>query len=123
MSEAIDFEELAKKEEERQAEVDGLAKAAAAAIVPTMKRLFIRAEETANPSSTLWTPEMARQYCMTGVVVAAGADTTIKVGSRVILGMFTGVKMEVNKVPHLICKEEQIEGIVVGNVEVLATEQ
>lgn len=97
---------------------------AARSIVPTAKRLMIRAESAVNPSSVLHIPEMYRSHCMTGMVVATGVETSIKPGMRVILGLFTGVKFEVNKVPHLICKEDQIEAIVANSeVEVVATEQ
>lgn len=112
------------EEEKKDAAAVEAGERAAKSIVPTAKRLMVRAESTSNPSSLLHIPEFMRSHCMTGFVVAAGAGTTIGPGQRVILGLFTGVKFEVNGIPHLICKEEQIEGLVVNSeVEVVATEQ
>lgn len=112
------------EEEKKDAAAVEAGKQAAKSIVPTAKRLMVRAEAAVNPGSLLHIPEFMRSHCMTGHVVAAGADTTIGPGARVILGLFTGVKFEVNGIPHLICKEDQIEGIVVNpEVEVVATEQ
>lgn len=112
------------EEEKKDAAAVEAGKQAAKSIVPTAKRLMVRAEAAVNPGSLLHIPEFMRSHCMTGIVVAAGADTTIGPGARVILGLFTGVKFEVNGIPHLICKEDQIEGIVVNpEVEVVATEQ
>lgn len=111
------------EDEEKEALAIEAGKRAASSIVPTAKRLMVRAESASNPGSMLHIPEFMRAHCMTGVVVAAGAETAIGPGQRVILGLFTGVKFEVNGVAYLICKEDQIEGIVITDVEVVATSQ
>jgi len=96
---------------------------AANQIIPSAGRLLVRAEATSNPSSTLHVPEMARNMSLMGTIVAAGADTSYSKDQRVIVGAFTGVKFEINGVPHMICRDDEIQGVIVGDeIQALAQE-
>ena len=94
-----------------------------ATIVPAKERVLVQTEDTSNPSSLLYIPEQMRDRCLTGTILAVGAGVTFQVGQRIILGVYTGVKMRVDNVEMLICKEDEIQGVVVGDSEILADQQ
>ena len=91
-------------------------------IIPLDDRVLIEKEETGNPSSTLYVPPQYREHCMTGTVlkVGSGCKFSLQPGQRVLLGAFTGVKFNAEGRDLLICKEDEIQGVVIGDEPVVA---
>ncbi len=114
MSNTLIEDRAEREEREKQREEDRIAKAeqSARSIMPYPGRLLLRSLEAGNPSSTLWTGPEAAQRSMLGLVVAAGADCRAKVGQRVIVAAFAGIKFDLQNVPHLMIKEEDVQGLV-----------
>ena len=63
--------------------------------------------------SGLILPEMAKQpRPPEGVVVALGDDIGFKVDERVFYGKYSGTKIQVEGVEHLVLREDEILGVI-----------
>lgn len=83
---------------------------------PLKDRVFVRyAEEEDRTSGGLYVPDTAKEKPQKGKVEAVGSEVKeVKVGDIVLFDKYSGSKIRMNDVEHLIVKEEDILGIVEG---------
>ena len=81
---------------------------------PLKDRVFVSySEELDKTASGLYIPDSAKQKPQRGKVAAIGSEVKeVKVGDTVLFDKYSGSKVEVNDVEHLIIKEEDILGII-----------
>jgi len=90
-------------------------------VIPTVGRLLIRRDAQPEPSKIIHTLDRHRERAMSGVVVAAGANTTIEAGTRVVMTRYQGGGLRIDNVEHLLIEEDQIGGIIASE-ETMITE-
>lgn len=80
---------------------------------PLKDRVFISySEEEERTSGGLYVPETAKEKPQQGKVEAVGSEVKeVKVGDMVLFDKYSGSKIKVNNMEHLIVKEEDILGI------------
>lgn len=81
---------------------------------PLGERILIRRVEAATRSASgLFLPESSAEAPQEGTVLALGAsaDSTVKLGDRVVFGRFSGVKIQVQGEDLLILEAADVLGI------------
>lgn len=83
---------------------------------PLKDRVFVRyAEEEDKTRGGLYVPDTAKEKPQKGKVEAVGSEVKeVKVGDIVLFDKYSGSKIRMDDVEHLIVKEEDILGIVEG---------
>jgi len=80
---------------------------------PLKDRVFVKyTEESDKTAGGLYVPDSAKEKPQKGTVEAVGSEVKeVKVGNTVLFDKYTGSKVKLNDVEHLIIKEEDILGI------------
>ena len=88
---------------------------------PLEDRVVILRDKAEENAGTIYLPEIAREVPVLGTVVAIGPGkisntgkimpTSLKTGDRVLFGKYSGTKVEIEEVEHLIMRESDILGV------------
>ena len=80
---------------------------------PLGERVFIRfKEELEKTAGGIYIPDAAKEKPQKGVVMAIGKDVKeLKAGDEVLFDKYAGSKIKIDNEDYLICKEEEILGI------------
>ena len=84
-------------------------------IKPLKDRVVVKYsdEELEKTAGGIYVPDVAKEKPQKGSVEAVGVDVKeVKVGNTVLFDKYSGSKIKVNDVEHLIIKEEDILGII-----------
>jgi chaperonin GroES len=83
---------------------------------PLKDRVFVSyTEEAERTPGGIYVPDTAKEKPQKGKVEAVGSEVKeVKVGDAVLFDKYSGSKVKVNDVEHLIIKEEDILGIIEG---------
>jgi chaperonin GroES len=81
---------------------------------PLKDRVFISyTEEVEKTAGGIYVPDTAKEKPQRGKVEAIGSEVKeVKVGDEVMFDRYSGSKIKIDNVEHLIIKEEDILGIV-----------
>lgn len=89
---------------------------------PNRGRILIRRDAAESVTSGgILVPDTAKEAPLGGVVVAVGGDAVdergkahpigVSVGERVIVHVWAGSELEIDGVPHLVIREQDIVGV------------
>ncbi|HIJ60460.1 MAG TPA: co-chaperone GroES [Nitrospirae bacterium] len=84
-------------------------------IRPLKDRVVVRysEEEVEKTAGGIYVPDVAKEKPQKGSVVAVGSEVKeVKEGNTVLFDKYSGSKIKINDVEHLIIKEEDILGII-----------
>ena len=83
---------------------------------PLKDRVFVSySEEADRTKGGLYVPDTAKEKPQQGKVEAVGSEVKeVKVGNIILFDRYSGSKVNIDNVEHLIIKEEDILGIVKG---------
>ncbi len=84
-------------------------------IRPLKDRVVVKysEEEVEKTAGGIIVPDVAKEKPQKGSVEAVGSEVKeIKVGNTVLFDKYSGSKIKINDVEHLIIKEEDILGII-----------
>ena len=84
-------------------------------IRPLKDRVVVRysEEEVEKTAGGIYVPDVAKEKPQKGSVVAVGSEVKeVKAGNTVLFDKYSGSKIKINDVEHLIIKEEDILGII-----------
>ena len=94
-------------------------------VKPLEDRVLIKPiEPETKTESGIYVPESAKEKPMQGKVVAMGpgklldngerVKPSIKKGDTVVFGKYAGTEIEIKNTPHLIVRESELLGVIVG---------
>lgn len=85
----------------------------AAKFKPLKDRVFVSyTEELEKTAGGLYIPDSAKEKPQSGKVEAVGDEVkSLKVGDKILFDRYSGSKINIDNVEHLIIKEEDVLGI------------
>jgi len=80
---------------------------------PLKDRVFVSyTEELEKTAGGLYIPDSAKEKPQSGKVEAVGDDVkSLKIGDKILFDRYSGSKINIDNVDHLIIKEEDVLGI------------
>ncbi|QOI99568.1 MAG: co-chaperone GroES [Phycisphaeraceae bacterium] len=94
-------------------------------VKPTEDRVLVKpVESESKTSSGIYLPENAKEKPMKGEIVAVGpgkrldngkrGEMAVRKGDLVVYGKYAGTEVEIKGVKHLILRENELLGVIVG---------
>ncbi len=95
------------------------------AVKPLEDRVLVKPiEAESKTASGLYLPEAAKEKPVRGTIVATGpgkllengkrAEMSVHSGDTVVYGKYAGTEVEIKGVKHLILRESELLGVIVG---------